>query len=179
MAADQHSQKATEDLWGMGLHRERRLQTEVCLSKISLSKEGFAYGDETEDWDIRWRDFVFLLHIYDQNRSMAGMRRKFICGTEKISSVLYTSVGYRLLMNCDETHTWSQGDELEVMWYRFKPTVEVTTITMCGIFGKTVNWNLVIWHCDSFYLMRKQHPTPQIMDLKRSTPTRPCALRQL
>jgi hypothetical protein len=105
MAADQHSQKATEDLWGMGLHRERRLQTEVCLSKISLSKEGFAYGDETEDWDIRWRDFVFLLHIYDQNRSMAGMRRKFICGTEKISSVLYTSVGYRLLMNCDETHT--------------------------------------------------------------------------
>jgi hypothetical protein len=105
MAADQHSQKATEDLWGMGLHREGRLQTEVCLSKISLSKEGFAYGDETEDWDIRWRNFVFLLHIYDQNCSMAGMGRKFICRTEKISSVLYTSVGYRLLMKCDETHT--------------------------------------------------------------------------
>jgi hypothetical protein len=28
--------------------------------------------------------------------------------------------------------------------------VEATTITMCGIFGKTVYWNFVIWHCGSF-----------------------------
>ncbi len=81
MAAHKHSQKATEHLWGMGLHRERRLQTEVCLSTISLSKEGFAYGDDTQVWDIPWRVLVFFLHVYDQNHSIAGMRGKLICGT--------------------------------------------------------------------------------------------------
>jgi hypothetical protein len=78
---------------GDKLYRERSY-IEVCLSAIPMSKEGFTYGEETQDWDIQWRDFIFLLHNFDQNRSMGGMQRKFICGTEKVSSVLYTSVDY-------------------------------------------------------------------------------------